>query len=126
MKKPAKMIGLAIFSIILIIVIGISLFVNLSPQFGGSITKSQKANYAQSENYNNGKFVNKGGVTINSDFGTFVKILKQYLSPQPNSIPDNDIAVAKIDSIDIVQNQQSTRIFWFGHSTFLLEIIYSK
>ncbi|NQX97549.1 MAG: MBL fold metallo-hydrolase, partial [Flavobacteriales bacterium] len=122
MKKILKMIGIVILSVILIIVVSVVLFINFSPQFGGSASDKKKDEYSKSSNYLDGKFQNIGGITIDNSFGVYVKMLKEYLKPQPNSIPQENVSVSKMDSLDIAEYQGETRLFWFGHSTFLLEI----
>ena len=115
------MIGLTILGIIALIIILVFLFVNISPEFGGKISKTQKAEYTKSENYKDGKFLNIGNVKMEMTFNTFTKMLKQYMKSQPNTTPAANIEVNKIDSVDIVEYKGESRMFWFGHSTFLLE-----
>jgi L-ascorbate metabolism protein UlaG (beta-lactamase superfamily) len=122
MKKVFKMIGLMILSTIAILILGIFMFVKLSPEFGGEISQDLKTQYANSENYSQGKFVNKAEVNLDMSFGVVVKILKQYMEPNPNTIPKKNVLVSKLDSLTIAQNQTQTTLFWVGHSTFLLEI----
>jgi L-ascorbate metabolism protein UlaG (beta-lactamase superfamily) len=98
------------------------MFVKLSPEFGGEISKDLQLQYANSENYSQGKFVNKTRVNLDMSFGVVVKIIKQYMEPNPNTIPKKDVLVSKLDALSIAQNQTETKLFWFGHSTFLLEI----
>ncbi|RKR13040.1 L-ascorbate metabolism protein UlaG (beta-lactamase superfamily) [Maribacter vaceletii] len=107
---------------LIVIGIGITLFVNLSPEFGGSPSKEQKEKFAASSNYKKGTFINLGDVKMNMNFSNFTKMLKLYFSPQPNTIPKKDITVQKIDSVAIVDYKEQTRLVWFGHSTFLLQM----
>ena len=116
------MIGVFIVSFIALVLIVGALFLNLSPQFGGSASDKKKSEYSKSSNYLDGKFQNIGGITIDNSFGVYVKMLKEYLKPQSNSIPQENVSVSKMDSLDIAKYQGETRLFWFGHSTFLLEI----
>lgn len=44
---------------ILLLCVGITLFMNLDPAFGGNQTKEQKEAYKQFDNYVDGKFVNE-------------------------------------------------------------------
>jgi len=122
MKKKLKMVGWVLVSLVLILVVGIVIFVNISPEFGGSISVEQKAIYTKSENFYDGKFVNKGNVNLDMSFGTLVKMIGQYMKPHLNTVPENALLVSKLDSFSIVQNQTKTKMVWFGHSTFLLEI----
>jgi L-ascorbate metabolism protein UlaG (beta-lactamase superfamily) len=94
----------------------------LSPEFGGSPTDEQKAIYVKSRNYEDGKFVNRGGVKLSMSFGDMRKGLVGYFNPPPNTVPKQDLPIEKIDSLEITSYKDSTRLIWFGHSTFLLQI----
>ena len=122
MKRFFKMLLSIIASIIILIVLIVVLFIRLSPEFGGEASVVQKVEYAKSENFSDGKFVNKESVNLDVSFSQFVKIIRQYMKPHPNTVPENAIAVNKLDSLSIVHNQTETKMVWFGHSTFLLEI----
>ena len=41
-----------------VVLITATLFINISPEFGGKATKEQKDFYSQSQNYKDGKFNN--------------------------------------------------------------------
>jgi L-ascorbate metabolism protein UlaG (beta-lactamase superfamily) len=121
-KKIAKMIGIIIGSLILVVVLVGVLFVNLSPEFGGSATKAQKAVYEKSKNYKDGKFINLGGVKMNMGFGDMVSTLFKFFTPLPNTKPEANLPVEKIDSLNVANFKDKTRLIWFGHSAFLLQI----
>jgi L-ascorbate metabolism protein UlaG (beta-lactamase superfamily) len=122
MKRFFIMVFSIIASIILLIALTVILFIKLSPQFGGETTATQQSEFLKSENYRDGKFVNKGDVNLDMSFGTVIKILKKYMSPSPNTIPHEDILVHQLDSLTIAKSHAEAKLFWFGHSTFLLEI----
>lgn len=105
-----------------IVLLSATAFITTSPEFGGKATKEQKVLYGKSDNYKKGKFINRGNVQMSMDFKKFTKSLIGYFSPTPNTKPRIDIAVQKIDSVHIAQYKDSTRMVWFGHSTFLLQI----
>ena len=116
------MIGIIIGSLLLVIVLVGVLFVNLSPEFGGSATKEQKAVFEKSNNYKDGKFINLGNVKMNMGFGDMVSTLFKFFSPLPNTKPEGNLPVEKIDYLSIAEYNGPTRLFWFGHSTFLVQI----
>lgn len=118
LKRMLTVIGI----ILVVICIGVALFVNLSPEFGGTPSKAQKEKFTASSNYKKGTFINLGDVKMNMSFSNFTKMLKLYFSPQPNTIPKKDITVQKIDSVAIAEYKEQTRLVWFGHSTFLLQM----
>ncbi|MGI9533084.1 MAG: MBL fold metallo-hydrolase [Lutimonas sp.] len=122
MIKIIKKMGVLLIALLLLIVLSGFLFVNLSPQFGGTASEKQKAIYIKSDNYKEGKFINQEPVTMDMSLSDMGKSLVGYFSPIPNTVPKNDIEVEKIDSINIQNYQDKTRLVWFGHSTFLLQM----
>ena len=114
--------SIIIGSLLLLFILTIILFVNLSPEFGGSATKEQKAVYVKSDNYANGKFLNKRNVKLDMSFGDMRKTLVGFFNPVPNTVPKQNIPVQKIDSLNLTTYKDSTRLIWFGHSTFLVQI----
>lgn len=111
-----------IIAMLLVFVLIVVLFVNLSPQFGGKASKEQQALYKTSKNYKDGKFVNTNAVKLDMSLKDMTTSLIGYFKGQPNTIPKENIEVAKIDSLDIVNFKGATRFVWFGHSTFLVQI----
>lgn len=105
-----------------LVLISTTAFINISPEFGGKATKEQKGLYTKSDNFKEGKFINRDNIQMSMDFNTFVKSLIGYFNPTPNTRPSTDLVVQKIDSLNIVRYKDSTRLVWFGHSTFLLQM----
>ncbi len=119
--KIAKKIMITTISIITLVVIASVFLVNCSPQFGGKITKQQKLEYAQVDNYEDGKFVNPNNASVNMSIGNFYRMIKAYIGPNPNTTPVSNIAVEKVDSLTLTTTN-FTNLVWFGHSTFLLQL----
>ena len=114
------MIGISIAVVIGVLIIIVTLFLNLSPQFGKGATKKQKVEYAKSGYYENGKFINQSKTILDVSYW---KIIKETFKNSPNRQPKQNIAVEKIDSLNIEKhNIDVTQLTWFGHSAFLLEI----
>lgn len=116
-----KKMMITTISIVILVVIASVFFVNCSPQFGGKISKQDKLEYAKAENYEDGKFVNPNDAKVNMSIGNLFKMIKAYIGPNPNTIPESDIAVEKVDSLNLTQTNYSNLV-WFGHSTFLLQL----
>ncbi|WP_435048039.1 MBL fold metallo-hydrolase [Formosa sp. S-31] len=98
------------------------LFLYLSPQFGGKPSLEQQKLYAESKQYKNGKFVNETGADVNMSFGDMSKTMLKYFNPPKFTIPDTPIPVAKVNPTELMDYKGSSRLFWYGHSTFLLQI----
>ncbi|MCB0699472.1 MAG: MBL fold metallo-hydrolase [Chitinophagaceae bacterium] len=127
LKKILKMTGIIILSVILLLTVVTVIFVNTSPQFGGKPTKEQKLVYATTGYYTDGKFVNQ----IASEMEVGVKdipwLLYEQLKGDPHRQPTSKFDVQHIDSMDIELKPDSiSRLTWFGHSAFLLEIAGKK
>ncbi len=113
-------IGIGI--IIAILVFIVVLFVNLSPEFGGEVTETEQEIYAKSINHKDGIFVNTQPVRTSMSFEDIRKSLTGYFTPQPKTFPSKNIESEKIDSLAIANYKGKTRLIWFGHSTFLVQI----
>ena len=114
------MIGIIIIALIGSIIIAASLFLFLSPQFGKTPNKEQKAEYAKLENHKNGKFNNQHLSPVGANFW---KILKELTARAPNRNPKKNIETEELDIVNIThQNENITQLIWFGHSTFLILI----
>ncbi len=123
MKSIFKMIALFIGGFIVLFVAAILLFVNFRPDFGGKASEEQKKTYLLSGNYKDGKFSNQVPTDMNMDFRTGISVMREFIKGTANDKPESKLPVLKIDSLDIVnRNDTVTRLTWFGHSSFLLEM----
>lgn len=112
-----------ILSLIGFLVIAYLLFVNFYPSFGGDVSKEQQKEYAKSLNYNGKKFVNKNDVPKDLSFGETVNLAYKFFTTKvPSGRPDNDIKVEKLDSVNVADFKNDTRLVWYGHSAFLVQI----
>lgn len=125
-RRVLKILGrlaLAVLGLILVLAFIGFVFVQTSPEFGGSPTEEQLSQYSESENYEDGIFINQIPTSMDMSFSSLTSTLKEYLKGNPNREPDSPIKADKIDSLDIVtKTPDLTRLTWFGHSTFLLEM----
>jgi len=123
MKKFFKKAAIFIGGLFLVTFIAIALFMNMSPQFGGIVSKEQQREFEKLDHYNDGKFLNFEPIKMNFDFDNISKIVQQLLNPVANTKPKNNITVTKFD-LTTLHNQTigKTRVTWLGHSSFLIEI----
>lgn len=120
--KYIKRMLIGIGILIGILIIAYFLFVNLSPEFGGKITKEAQEQYAKSENYKDGKFLNEKEINFDMKFSDMVSTAIKFFKSSPGTIPENSLDVEKIDSLSIANYQGKPRLIWFGHSAFLLQM----
>jgi hypothetical protein len=122
-KKILKMVGLIIGGILLLILIAGTLFLNLNPAFGGKPTEAQVQIYKESGLYSDGKFKNQIPTSLDMSLGELATTITEFIKGGPDRQPPGDIPVKKLDSLNIVNHSgKDTRLTWFGHSAFLLEI----
>ncbi len=123
MIKLLKKTALVLASLILLILLTGFLFVSFSPQFGGTPTEERRKLYEKTGRYSDGKFHNEEPFNLTIDCHSVKEMLKEMLSPDPNVSPKKDVPVQKIGAATITNKSDSlTRVTWFGHSAFLLEI----
>tara|TARA_B110000285_G_C15120257_1_gene616657 strand:+ start:702 stop:1832 length:1131 start_codon:yes stop_codon:yes gene_type:complete len=123
MMKIFKVLGLLILTMVsLILIVGL-LFVNLSPQFGGSPTEEQTESYSKTGHYKEGVFVNELETNMDMDFSAMYETMLEFIKGGENLQPKEDLPVKKIEAQWIEQNKnQLTKLTWFGHSAFLLQL----
>lgn len=127
LKKILKMTGLFIVGIILLLVIVTIVFMNTSPEFGGKPTKTQQAAYALTGHYEDGKFVNQIPSEMEIGIKDMPSLLFKQFKNDPDRQPSSKFDIQKIDSLEIELKPDSiTRLTWFGHSAFLLEVAGKK
>ena len=100
-------------------IIGLSLFLNYYPSFGGKITGDKLQQLKRSKNYSNGKFINSTPTVMDTRVTTSISIMRDFIKGNPKSRPEQPIEVEKLD---IEFNQTKARITWFGHSTLMVEM----
>lgn len=122
-KKLLKRTGYTMGILLLLLLISGSVLFTFTPDFGGKVTMQDKLRFEQSGHYKDGIFVNQIETNMNFSFGNMVDVLKDFVTGNPNRSPAGPQPVVKIDSVDIAANTGAiTRLTWFGHSAFLLEI----
>jgi L-ascorbate metabolism protein UlaG (beta-lactamase superfamily) len=122
--KILKVTGITLVGIILLFTIATIVFVNLSPQFGGSASEAQQKTFLASGHYKDGIFVNQIPTSLDLGFAKTVSVMKDFFfSDVAGREPGVPLPMEKIDSA-VVANRapEIARLTWFGHSACLLEI----
>lgn len=115
-----KNVMLYLFSFLILLCIGITLFIKLNPAFGGNPTKEQKESYERFNNYVSGKFVNEAPTSLNMSLSNIISMIKDSIAGDENRNPHDEIPVELIDWEKIKCEKDS--LTWLGHSSFLLSI----
>ncbi|MEL0146056.1 MAG: MBL fold metallo-hydrolase, partial [Schleiferiaceae bacterium] len=121
MKRQLKMIGFILGGSLLLMVVIVAVFVNVSQQMGGKHSQEDKIRYQESGHYVDGKFMNLVETTMDFTFSSSIDLMKAYIKGNPKSKPDHDLPVLDADSTEIAKNS-AERLIWFGHSAFLLHM----
>ncbi|GEO06262.1 membrane protein [Adhaeribacter aerolatus] len=123
MKKLFKYILLTFLGLIFLVFLGGAVFMNISPQFGGKATGDRLAAMQHSPLYQDGKFRNPVETNMDLGFSGYLKVIAKTFNKDKNQQPDWSIPVQKIDPHRFTAKTDSlTKITWFGHSAFLIEI----
>ena len=122
-KKIAKKIMITLLSIIGLLIITYLLFTSFYPSFGGNITKEQQLIYNKSKQFKDGKFKNTNPVPKELSFSETMKLAYTFFSTKvPNGRPKENLKPTQLDSTKVADYKGKTRMIWFGHSSFLLQI----
>jgi len=121
--KVLKWFGIAFATTVGLTVLVGGLFLNLSPQFGGSISEDQIKEYEKTGHFENGIFINREEIIMELNCHSITQMVKEIFKPDPNVSPNRNIEVQKIAPNLLVDKPDSiVRITWFGHSSFLIEM----
>jgi len=122
--KRIKQMTLIILSLLGFLGLSIALFLNLSPQFGGSAKGLRLQQIISSENYKEGKFQNSVSTASGiQDWREVPGMLYKFFKVEPDQRPNWDIPVEQLDSMHIEKTKDTeSKLTWFGHSAFLLEL----
>jgi L-ascorbate metabolism protein UlaG (beta-lactamase superfamily) len=115
-----KKVMLYLLSLLFVLCVGILLFINLDPAFGGNPTKEQKENYKDFDNYVNGKFINEVPTGMFNSSSDSSSAIKNFKASGKDRNPTAQIPVAQIDWNKIRSEKDS--LTWLGHSAFLLSM----
>jgi L-ascorbate metabolism protein UlaG (beta-lactamase superfamily) len=120
--KIIKYLMLTIFAILAVLAVVGFLFVQFSPEFGAAPDQKSRDAYEKLPYYSNGKFSNL--IPTSMEMGTVktLQMLPEFFKNDPTRIPDFQLPQEKRDSLELVGNISTTRLVWFGHSAFLLQI----
>jgi len=119
-KSFLKRLSIGIAVVFLTVLVSGIIFINVSPEFGGKILESKEKEYSKSVNYSEGKFKLTVPISTSEDrWKSIWKFFKSKLNKKPLS-PINPVPV---DSLELVNyEQKATKLIWFGHSTFLIQM----
>lgn len=106
------------------IIFGLFAFVYLLlklPVFGRRTSQDKIQQFNESANFINGKFVNQERTTMDASLRTSLSIARDFIKPNPNRKPAAPLPVERL-AFSGEKQDTGTKVTWFGHSAFLIEI----
>jgi L-ascorbate metabolism protein UlaG (beta-lactamase superfamily) len=100
-------------------------FLALSPQFGAPQSESRKEAFSGTGHYAGGRFLNQVPTDMSMRLSRLMPMLRRYyLTSVPDKFPPRPLPLIHPDlsGRDSGRDSARARVFWFGHSTVLLEI----
>ncbi len=97
-------------------------FIKFSPEFGGKHDASDVARYESSGHYNDGKFENNIPTDMDMGFKDMMSTMAEFIKGGKDRKPDHLLPQLAVDSASIADYSGPTRLIWFGHSSFLLQM----
>lgn len=116
--------ALVIVSLIVILVLAIVAFVNLSPQFGETATGERLKRIQNSPNFKDGTFRNLVPTSLDMSVGKMVSATWKMLTGVPGAEPTDTIKTVPFD-VNLFEGNggpEQVAVSWFGHSTLLIRI----
>jgi L-ascorbate metabolism protein UlaG (beta-lactamase superfamily) len=121
-KKALKMITFSILGIIALLAIVGIIFVYTSPEFGGKATEADLKKYSQSERFNGEIFENEVETNMDMKPAEMAKTMWEFIKGVENGRPKSSLPQEELDSTLLANYDGPSRLIWFGHSAFLLQM----
>lgn len=119
-KGMLKRMLIGFFSIALILVVGIWIFLQ-APKFGKYPSGDRLERIEKSPNYRDGKFRNLSHTPDLTEGSTYYSVMKEFFfSERPRLKPVDSIPSTKTDLHGLDPDENS--LVWFGHSSYFLQI----
>ncbi|WP_296351666.1 MBL fold metallo-hydrolase [Winogradskyella sp.] len=118
--KIIKRMLLFIVGLIVVLTIGTAIFMNTSPQFGGSPSEESLVKINSSPNYKDNAFKNLEHTVQNT--GIKWSSIPEFFTSGNGKVPTKALPQKDLSSEDFQQEIKEPRLTWFGHSAMLLEL----
>lgn len=113
---------MTIIIIIVVLTLGMAGFFQ-QPQFGQPPSGEDLIRISQSAQYQDGTFHNLDGVKNEIGFGKGLTLIPEFFSSEGNKVPKDTLPITFHTAEDFISTPDSvSRITWFGHSAFMVEM----
>ena len=120
--KILKFLGKALLVFIGLSIAVTVIFVNLSPEFGGTSTDEEIAAFEKLDYFEDGTFQNLISTSMDMNFSSIIELIGEQIEGVPNSEPDFNLPILKVDSLNLVKTKPINKVIWFGHSAILMQL----
>lgn len=120
LRKAIKRITIALVLLVISVFSVGAVFMYTSPQFGGSASQAQIAEYQKTGHFQDGVFTNAEEIKMEINCHSVEEMLKETFSPNPNVVPHHNIEVVDVNITDFMSSNEKTKVVWLGHSSFLI------
>lgn len=125
-KKLAKIgryLLLSTLALGVVLMLAYFAFVNFYPSFGGDVSMERQLQYQASKQFREGVFNNVKDVPKEAGFSETLSIARKFFFEEvENGRPDPDLVIQKPNADAVASYRGKTRLIWFGHSAFLLQM----
>ncbi|MEM6395274.1 MAG: MBL fold metallo-hydrolase [Bacteroidota bacterium] len=91
-------------------------------QFGGKITPSDRARYAQSPNWKNGSFQNLESFSMGGTLLDMPKMIYKQLSNREGREPKKPLPILPFNKEAFLKDDGAASFIWYGHAVILMRI----
>ncbi len=110
--------------LIFLIVGGVAVvaYLRMNPQFGGSISKTEKEKFAKSQQWDGEKFVNHSKTAMDLGVKEMPGLIKKQFTGRESRGPKEKLPLIKFDRKRWDVDSTSFQFIWFGHSVGLMKM----
>lgn len=109
-------------TIVLALFLIIWAFLNLNPQFGGSLSSGLIKRYSRSAQWTGKAFENQSVTTMDISLSTMPDMIKKQFTDREVRSPQQPIPVMSFDSVAFNNDLSKPKFIWYGHSALLLQL----
>lgn len=121
MKKLFSIL-IIVLSVIALLLVGIVLFVNLNPRFGGSYSDEKAEAYSRAADFRDGIFYNASDMQMDMTFTKGLSVMRDFMTAK-NREPGHPIPAQPYPVKEIHANDgKPDQLVWLGHSAVFMRL----
>ncbi len=108
--------------VVVVFVLGVVLYLYVNPQFGATISESERQAFTKSNQWDGEKFVNQSETTMDISLRTIPGLLKKQFSGRAERSPKKKLEMQTFDMGSWQRDTAAFQFIWFGHSVGLMKM----